>query len=281
MPDRNEVVSELGKHFPDEKESIKKFYDLVYDFFNDIIKAFIFKDPNITPEKYPHYFKYALKTTQEVLDQFFKDPLLKLAITPFWGFLGLPPSSLPFNNLAGMLYSYIEFMPYHIKGGSQALSNALAEIIITNGGTIRYNCAAKKILVEKGNVRGVLTEDDEEISTGFVISNASKVATYNELIERSEVPESVFKEMKGASIGPSAVTIYMGVDCEPEDIGINSPTNFICSSADMDIEYEKMKVIGPDNPWMLLSCFNRIDPDFSPKGTSQLVLVTLKYGEPW
>jgi prolycopene isomerase len=43
-----------------------------------------------------------------------------------------------------------------------------------------------------------------------------------------------------------------------------------------------MKVIDiNDQGYMLLSCFNLIDPDFSPPGTSQVALVTLKYGEPW
>jgi prolycopene isomerase len=48
--------------------------------------------------------------------------------------MGLPPSKLCFSDMAALLFSYAEFKPYHIKGGSQMLSNCLLETFYRNGG---------------------------------------------------------------------------------------------------------------------------------------------------
>jgi len=281
-PERGEMITELQKQFPDESEAIENYIQLVYDLFTQVIGAFYLKDPEVTREKYPLYFQYALKTTQEVLDKYFKDPLLKTVISPYWVYMGLPPRLMSFVDMAAMLFAYLEFVPFHIRGGSQALSNALADTIISNDGSIRFNCGAKKILVESGRICGVITEDGQEISTDYIISNASKVTTYVDLIDHEHLPQEVLSEFRQCSLSMSGFTIFLGLDCEPQTLGITQSTNFIYGHTNPDLAYERMKVVDiNDQDYMLLSCYNLIDPDFSPKGTSQAALVTLKYGEPW
>jgi prolycopene isomerase len=281
-PDRAAMTAELQKHFPHEREAIESYIQLVYDLFSQVLGAFFFRDPEVTRGKYPLYFQYALKNTQEVLDKHFKDPLLKSVISPYWVYMGLPPKYMSFVDMTAMLFAYLEFIPFHIKGGSQALSNALADTIISSGGTVRFNCGAQKIVVEDGKIRGVITENGEEVSTRYVVSNASKITTYVDLIDKEHVPDKVFEEMQQCSLSQSGFTIYLGLDCGPQNLGITQSTNFILCHTDSDLAYERMKVIDIDErDYMLLSCFNLIDPDFSPPGTSQAALVTLKYGEPW
>ena len=281
-PNRGEMTAELQKHFPAESQAIENYIQLVYDLFTQVLGAFFFRDPEVTREKYPLYFQYALKNTQEVLDQHFKDPLLKAVIAPYWVYMGLPPRHMSFVDMSAMLFAYLEFLPYHLKGGSQALSNALADSIINDGGTVRFNCGAQKIVVEDGKVKGVITEHGDEVATDYVISNASKVTTYVDLIGREHIPEAVTEELQQCSLSQSGFTVFLGLDCEPQTLGITQSTNFILCHTDADLAYERMKVIDiNDQDYMLLSCFNLIDPDFSPTGTSQAALVTLKYGEPW
>jgi prolycopene isomerase len=281
-PDRSAMIAELQEHFPNESEAIESYVQLVYDLFSQVLGAFFFQDPEVTREKYPLYFEYALKNAQEVLDSHFKDPLLKAIISPYWVYMGLPPKHMSFVDMSAMLFAFLEFIPYHIKGGSQALSNALADTVIANGGTVRFNCGARKIVVQDGSVRGVVTETGDEVATPYVISNASKVTTYVDLIEKEHVPVEVFEEMQQCSLSQSGFTIYLGLDCEPQSLGITQSTNFILCHTDPDLAYERMKGIDiNEQDYMLLSCFNLMDPDFSPPGTSQVALVTLKYGEPW
>ncbi len=281
-PEWNETIATLQQHFPKEKEAIKNFFDFVKAYFMEVISAFYMNDPDTSREKYPRFFKYALRNTQEVLDEYFKDPMLKFVISPYWGYMGLPPRYLAFNDMAALLFGYMEFKPYHLKGGSQAMSNAIADAVLTAGSTIQYNCGAKKIIVKDGAVRGVITEDGDEISTGFVISNASKISTYMELIDREHVPESVIGEFRQSTISQSGFCLYLGMDATPEELDIPESTHFIGYRTDVDRAYEKMKVVDiSDDDFIMMTCYDLIMPDFSPPGTCQITLVTLKYGDAW
>lgn len=281
-PDRADVIRQLQHAFPKEKQAIDQFFDFTYNFFMQVISVMYMKDPEASVEKYPLYFKYALKSARQVLDEFTKDPLLKAVLSPYWTYIGLPPSKMAFTELAAMYFAFIEFLPFHIKGGSQTLSNAIAHQIIQNGGEIRFNCGVKKIIVKNNQVKGVITDADEEISSSWIISNASKLATFVDLIGMEHIPQSAEKELKRSSLTQSAFTVYMGLDCEPEDIGMTASTNFLFPHSDMEAVYERMKYRDiTDQDALVLSCYNLADKSFSPPGTCQVAMVTLKYGDTW
>ena len=280
--DKSQVISELEEKFPHQKEAINKFFDLVYKYANEMLAAFFFKDPSPSREKYPALYKYAFKPASEVMDDIFSDPLLKNLLSVYWGYLGLPPNRLSFAYFAMLFFVYIEFKPFHIKGGSQSLSNAITDKFLSHGGTVRFNCGVKKIIVENGAVKGVITEDGEKIQTKYVISNASQVTTYVQLIDPEDVPDGVLREMGGRSLSPSAFTMFIGFDCEPGELGITETTNFLLDGIDAtDRVLNPMRRVGISDETMVMSCYDVSDSDFSPPGTCQVNIVTLKYGEPW
>jgi phytoene dehydrogenase-like protein len=281
-PDRNQVVMALQERFPNEKEAINGFFDLCYQYAQEMLGAFYFRDPAPSREKYPVLYEYAFKTGSEVLDTFFSDPLLKAVLSVYWGYVGLPPNRLAFPYLAMLFFVYIEFKPFHIKGGSQALSNAIVNRFLTHGGTARFQCGVRKIVVEDGAVKGVITEEGERIPTRFVVSNASQVSTYTQLIDPNHVEEKALREMRGRSLSPSAFTLFAGFDCEPKDMGITETTTFFLENINFDDRVlSRMREIEIGDQLMVSSCYDVADPDFSAPGTSQANIVTLKYGEPW
>ncbi|MFH2065924.1 MAG: NAD(P)/FAD-dependent oxidoreductase [Pseudomonadota bacterium] len=278
--DRAEAIQALKAKFPQETSGIDGFFDLVWAFCNQWIHVVIIKDPEATPEKYPVYFQYALKHTQSVLDEFFKNPLLKSAVGIYWSYMGMPPSRLPFGDFAVIFWAYTEFKPYHIKGGSQALSNALLNAYIQAGGDVRFNCGVKKIIVKDNRVRGVVTDQGDEIVTANIVSNAGTYTTYVELIDREHIPEESRRELGARTVGTSAVTIFLGMDAEPEALGIREATNFITETTDNDLAFSTFRTLDPPMA-MLFTCYDVDDPDFSPKGACQGAIVALAYAEPW
>jgi prolycopene isomerase len=278
--DRWSVVETLKASFPREGAGIERFFDFLYKFSAEMVAVAFARDPAASREKYPLFFKYALKPTQGILDEYLQDPLLKSIITTYWTYLGLPPSRLPFSDFALLLWAYIEFKPYHLKGGSQALSNVLLESFLASGGIVRFNCAAQKILVADQKIRGVLTEDGEEIPCPYVLSNAATLTTYNDLIGPENLPRESFQAFGGKTIGPSGFTVFLGFDRGPEDLGISETTNFIGRESDPERSFARWRTLDvPDSA--LLSCYNVSDPDFSPPGTCQAALVTLQYADSW
>jgi prolycopene isomerase len=281
-PDMNEISALLQGLYPEEKEGIKKYIDLSIKVAHGIICVQYLNDPESSREKYPEYFKYALKTTQDVLDEFLVNPVLKSMLTAYWGYFGLPPHLLNFGALAICYQAYCDFKPAHIKGGSQALSNALAEGILDKGGTIRYNCGVKNIILKNNSVQGVVTDGGEEITSRFVVSNASKVATYHELLPPEQMPGHIRKELRRNTPAASGFLLYLGLDAEPEALGFTETTNFVMGSPDSYTAHNRMRTVDINRDDSFgVSCYSVIDQSFSPKGTSMLQALALKYAEPW
>ena len=278
--ERAAAADSLKARFPAEAEAIDRFFDLVYEYCAQWVGVTIFKDPEASPEKYPTFFKYAFKPSQGILDDFFQDPLLKTTLGIYWCYQGMPPSRLSFGDFAIVLWAYIEFKPFHIKGGSQALSNTLLDAYLQAGGDVRFNCGAREILVADGRTTGVVTETGDRIDTGHVVSNASTLTTYVDLIDKAHVPEGRLRELGARTVGTSFVNIFLGFDCEPSDLGITETTNFLATNSDIEEVYRKTRTLSAPEA-MLFTCYDVDDPDFSPPGACQATLVGLVYAEPW
>jgi phytoene dehydrogenase-like protein len=278
--DRQGVVETLIARFPREAEGIQRFFGLTYQVAQDLFKGLAGRDPEFGAEKYPAFCNYALLDSASVMDEFVKDPLLKLAIASYWGYVGQPPKSLSFMDLALLLFLYIEYKPYHLKGGSQALSQALLDGFLEAGGTARFNCGAKTIKVDNGQVKGVVTEDGDEIETACVISNASLPGTYLDMVGPDHLPPQALDELKPRTVGPSAITAYCGLDCEPADLGIEVSTTFTSLTGNVDTMGGSRHSFEPPDG-VMMTCYDVADPDFSPPGCSNVTLICLSYADHW
>ena len=280
--DRAQALAALQDGFPAESRALAAYFGLLAEFAENMIGAFVFRDPEPSRRKYPVLYSHALRSAKDVLDEYFSDPLLKAVLSVYWGYLGVPPTRLAFAYLAMVFFQYTEFKPYHIKGGSQALSSAILNAFMSSGGEVRFNCGAERIEVRQGRVRAVVTENGDEITTRQVVANLSPVAVYTQLIDPAHVPGQALTEMRGRNLSTSAFTLYIGFDCEPADLGITESTNFLMASTDIsDGLLDRMQRLDITDELMVLSCYDVSDPDFSPAGACQANVVTLKYGEPW
>lgn len=278
--DRDELIQTLQNRFSDQKRAINDFFDLIYTWFDQMVGVLSSKE-QVTKEQYPVYFKYALKSAGEVLESYFTDENLKMILGVYWTYAGISLKNWSFTNYASQIYQYLHDKPYHIVGGSQALSNTLADSILQNGGEIRYNCSVKRILVDHGQVTGVVTENDEMIETSYVVSNASSIDTYVEMIGSENVPEEQMKKLGQSTVGPSIFVIYTGLDCMPDELGINEATNFICSTSDMEEQFRCASVTDLKKDTLLLTNYDAMGAEFTLLGISQAAICAIKYAEPW
>jgi len=278
--DRNGAIEALVTRFPSEEEGIKQLFGLIYQFAQDMFKGVVGRDPDFNAAKYPALCNYALRDSESVMSEFITDPLLKLTIASYWAYIGQPPKTMSFLDLALLLFVYIEFKPYHLKGGSQALSQALLESFLDAGGTARFSCGAEKIVVEKGSVQAVITDQGDEIKTAYVVSNASLVTTYMDMIGSDSLPEKVLSALRPRTIGPSAITTYCGLDCDPADIGIQVSSTFASTTGNVETMIGWQHSF--DKPEGLeLTCYDLADPEFSPPGTCQVSLINISYADHW
>lgn len=281
--DWEELQSYLAKNYPEETSSIQEFFSMsetiIQEYYYILPRVRVSKDPSKLETKCPNFKKNGLRSTRDVLKDYFKNEKLINTITPYWSYVGIPTSHLVFSEFIGMLYFYCKYKPWHIKGGSQMLSNALLSSFLEAGGEVKFNCAATKINTENDKVKSVILETGEEVFCESIVSNASPLITYHELLDK-KAPESVLKDFKSRRMGVSAVCLYLGLNATPEELGFSTASTFVMTTPDAEVTEEKMYTLdAPD--WGMVTCYNFIDEELAPKGKSVVTLVALQYGDAW
>jgi prolycopene isomerase len=254
---------------------------LVFGLFGEVNQLQQTPEDQISKEKFPLYFKYALRNAQEVLDGFFEDKELQLCLNAYWSFMGTPPAIFPFLILAGNIFVYMHFKPKYVKGGSQVISQALAEVILANDGEVRYNCGVKKIIVHEGKATGVITEHDETLTADLIVSNISPTATYFDLMDSEDIPAGAVDYFKHLKPSISALTCFIGLDCPPDEVGIKESMNVFYKSADVNKDFSKASILKVEDDPVVFTCYTIDDPTVSPEGTSIITAGCIKYGKPW
>jgi prolycopene isomerase len=145
---------------------------------------------------------------------------------------------------------------------------------------VHFNCGVEKIHTQDGKVYSVRLETGEEVRCDAVVSNASPLITFNELLDTGEAPQAVQQDFKSRRMGTSAFVIYMGLDCTPEELGVETASSFIYESLNEDDIHDRMETLDAPNGGML-TCYNFEDRDAAPEGKSQVALVCLQYGDVW
>lgn len=274
----------LIENFPDESDAIKRFFDLgskvSMEYYMALPQVRRSGDEQLLKSQCKHFAEYGLRSTDEVLAEFFTNKDLINAITPYWSYTGIPTNELVFAEFIGMLFAYCTFKPWHFKGGSQSVSSALIDSFTSSGGTVKFSCGAQKIHTSDNKVTSVTLESGETVSCDYVVSNASPLITFNELLDQETPPAEVQQDFKSRRKGVSAVCLYLGLDCRPEDVGITTASTFVIDGDNADIDENKLYT--RDAPeWAMVTCYNFIDEDLAPPGKSVVTLVALQYGEAW
>lgn len=274
----------LLKYFPDEKEQIPRFMEvcesICIETFTSVPRAQKNNDSKFLENNCPAYKEFGLRSAKDVMDDFFKNEDLKLVLGGYWCYIGMPPKDISFADLAGMFYAYAKFKPTHVKGGSQAISSALLESFQEAGGVAKFNCGAVEILHENNRILGIISEDGMRYSCKSIVSNASPIHTYYDLMKMEEVPDDVATDLKSRRIGTSAFVLYLGLDCSPEKLGINTASTFIVTERDESIATAAMKSL-EDPKSIMVTCYNIEDPEFAPPEKTSLSVLYLQYSDPW
>lgn len=293
--DKQKACDLLCKEFPEEQDAIRRYFDTVWK-FNEEMAEFLGKsaaspaNPSelkkfITKTGFPKIYKtlarYAVRSTQDVLDEFFKSTELQLCLSAYWCFMGMPPERFPFTILARCMYLYTIDMPYYVRGGSQVMSQALMDMIRRNGSDVFLNCGVKRIILENGRAVGVEDENGNIYHADKIISNVSPTLTYAGLLKDEEVPKECRQYFKSYTTGISALTCFIGLDCPPEEIGFTDSFNLIYDSLDANKDFRNAYFTNTKVDPIVATCYTIDDPCVSPPGTSVITAGSLKYGEAW
>jgi phytoene dehydrogenase-like protein len=82
------------------------------------------------------------------------------------------------------------------RGGSGALTQAMAKCLEHHGGKVLLNAEVEKIEVENNETKGIVLQNGERIEATRIISNAHVHTTFLKLIGKENLPEGLAKESK-------------------------------------------------------------------------------------
>ncbi len=260
------LVEALQARFPAEREAVAAFFaemEGVYrDLYAGVERTGGVPCPPRTPEEmlaYPRTHPYAFRWMDlpytVMLDRFFRNPCLKRFLLLLTGYLSDRPEALTAAQMAP-LFGYYFDGGYYPMGGSQALADALAEVIEAHGGRVLVGAPVRRILIEKGRAVGVSLGDGQIHRAAAVISNADLRKTFLELVGREYLPPDFTRGIEDLEFSNSAFAVFLGVDFVP---GLEPVTL---------VHTEDGRGLGIMTP-------SRVDPGLAPPGHAGITLLTL------
>jgi len=223
-----EFMKNLSNIFPDEKESIRSFFDDAKKAYEEcykdveygtplpawlIVKAFGKRKLLNYPREHPHFFEWMGETYKQKLDEYFTNEDLKALLCALLGYLGTKPEKTQASSALTAVVSYYIHGGYFPKGGAQNFADALRGVIEGHGGRVLVRHRVDEILVENGEVKGVKV-GDKVFRSPVVVANANAKTTFLELVGAKNLDREFVEYIKSLKMSPSSFLVFLGVDMD-------------------------------------------------------------------
>lgn len=154
-------------------------------------------------------------------------------------------------------------------GGARSISDSYCKAFLRDGGQLRTGCKVKRILVSGGRVRGVETEEGEELMADIVISNAG-IKTTVDLAGEDQFPTEYVSYVKDLKYSKSANVIKLGLDTKLPEV----PKHFFQympwqSPADLK-EFIEQGMDPADDSFVIIKSTDW-DPAMAPEGKEIII----------
>jgi len=286
---------------------VPEFYKFVYKDFNIVIphdpeeaKAVLLKNFPEEESAIDAYFYQILNIKQikkesegieesnigDFLDSITKNEVLKLALLGNLGYFHDDPYTLSLSYYSEAQNAYYSGGGNFIKGGSQKLSDYLAEYIKANGGEIVYNHLVTEIIVDEDKAVGIKYKKKNsdkiiEVYGENIIANASIPQIADKLLPK-EQSRKIESDINKREVGASLLTIYLGFNKMLKDLGNVNYSTFI-----YDNSIERIGDILPNNKTdfnkrsFTFVDYGQVDDTLAPAEKSTGVVCCIDYITDW
>ncbi len=206
----------------------------------------------------------------QVLSRYFDDPDVRTAFTFQAKYIGMSPWEAPGTF---SIISYIEHGGgvFHVQGGLNMISHAMAKVVEEEGGDIKLSQGVKKVIIEKGEAKGVLLENGSEDRADYVVLNADFAHAMTNLVDEKDRKKYTDKKLAKKKYSCSTFMLYLGVDKSYEDIAHHSIVFADNYKQNVD-EITKSKVLSDDFSFYVQNaCIT--DSTLAPEGKSALYVL--------
>jgi all-trans-retinol 13,14-reductase len=272
----------LVERWPEQADGIDLFHKTCEKTFADALgvldiyrysplKAFLTKA--MVPLKHKTLYRWNGASAKELMDECFTDDDIKAVVSQLWVYYGPPTKDLAALELLTATYSYLTEGVWHVRGTSQAMSDAYVELIRELGGEVKTGTLVTKIVVEDGMARGVQTEFGDTYTARYIVANTDPYQLVFTLIGAEYFPKSYVKKIREIRPANSLFGVYLGLNIDLKKKGYTDTEIFKNSSKDSAVMYKNMMDGNFAEGGSSITIYtNYGDPIYAPPGKSVVVL---------
>ncbi len=279
----------LQESFPAEYEGINTLFDLMEALNSEIMeieKYGVFLD-KITEKfplfslKFPNLVTLTDKTALELVNDYISDERLKGILLSTWWICGMPPSELAAILFCIVTYRYCHTGGGAIKGTSFSLTTAFVKKIRDSGSTVLLKSRVDKVIVDNGHVTGVMLKNGKVYNAPVVVANCSPLTLFLEMIESEHIKKSYLKKIKKMEPSLSAVQLFLGLDKDPFELGMDKPCVVAFDRYSHDDSYKNIFNRNQNSGFIALTSYSSFDDSVAKKGKAVLNIMTLDSISNW
>ena len=271
IPHDPEVAAKrLSNLFPGETDGIQAY-------FNQILRT----------KKRAFENEQQDKSLGEFLDSIIKSEDLKLILLGNLGYFHDDPYSLSLSYYTIAQGSYFTGGASFIRGGSQKLSDYLADYIRSHGGEVLLNHIVTGIKTGNNKITGVLYKRKNDPGSVDMEASSDELVANNAMPNVADLlPENygseLKNELKNQKTGASLLTIYLGFNKPVKELGYRYYSTFVYDSS---IKSQKDIIKNNKDDFASRSFtfvdYSQIDSKLAPAGKSVGTICCIDYLKDW
>lgn len=265
----DEYAEKLIQEFPEDKKEIIKVINKIKKMSSQV--AGFLQEPDFltsmknTPVKYPMLIPGCFQTLAGLVKRI-KNTKAKTILTQLFCYYSDNTNKMNILYFAMPTYSYFN-ESYYIKGTSAVFSNALADIIRENGGTVETNKKVTKILFENKKAYGVEINGGKEIhKSDLVICNSSLISTFRNIIDKKDFGGIWRRHALHMIPSTSLFVVYLGLKATPEKLGIKEYCYIVNENDDVAKVTKKCRKFFPHEQRPIFFTSYMLDEDMTKDG---------------
>jgi prolycopene isomerase len=267
-----EYLGAVKKLFSHEQQGFEGYFALLGRIGGEIsrFEQMTWWQMLLFPFFFRHLIRYERASVGAVMDRYFRDQRIKqvLATLP----AHLPPGRLSLLFAATLISKVLSQGVSYPKGGMGTIPLALEKAFVEAGGEVRLRTAVERIVVEDGDVRGVIVHGEEFIACRTIIAAINIRRALVDLLPE-EYRGRFRKRVETLEYSLSSFLVYLGVQMELDRKAL--PYFTYVSPKDTQVEYDQL-IRGemPEDPGMIITVPTFLDPSLAPAGHHIVRLMT-------
>jgi all-trans-retinol 13,14-reductase len=228
-------------------------------------------------------------SAQQLMDHYFQSRQLQCVFISILADFFTPPTKFPGLGVFALNPEavYDKRMPrklgkgieqlyhYSILGGISTIVDALVARIEALGGEVLTSQPVTRIVIENGQVTGVVVNDDE-ISADVVIASGGAKETFFKLVGEEFLTEEYISTVKGQPLMDSIFMVHLGVDIDPSPY-LRGPVTYYYGTYDIQggLEEAKRGIYHQGEKGYVIHVPSMHSPEMAPQGCHAMTIYTV------